>query len=95
MTGNAPLLLGLKATWRHAAPFPGSGGYLSVSSVSDAYTPENIDFYGSKGDEVGEVWAIYVTPDRRSLFTVNMDGTLRAMHGMPEGAAPKPHPHWA
>jgi len=91
---SAPLLLGYKAKWAHEAPFPGSGGYLSCSTVSDAYTPENIEFYGGKGDKVIDVWAIYLTPNRRSLFTVNLDGTLRAWQDM-VGEAPQPHPYWS
>jgi len=92
---SAPLLLGYKATWAHEAAFPGSGGYLSVSTVSDAYTPDAIEFYEAKGDKVTDVWAIYLTPDRRSIFTVNLDGTLRGWHDMPAGAAPQPHPYWS
>lgn len=93
---NAPLMLGLKASFVREAPFAGSGGYLSSSYVSDAYTPENVAFYAERDHTVSEVWAIYVSPDRRSILTVNMDGTLRALNTRIDPAAePQPHPYWA
>jgi hypothetical protein len=93
---SAPLLLGYKATWVKEAPFPGSGGYLSSSSTSDAYTPENIEFYAGLGDVVKDIWAIYQSPDRQTLVTVNLDGTLRSSMLVFDPSVPlTPHLHWA
>lgn len=93
---NAPLLIGVKGTWVHEAPFEGSGGYLSSSSVSDALTPENAAMYLEKDHRLVDQWSIYYTPDRTALFTVNMDGTLRSwMQRKPGMGVMRPHPNWA
>lgn len=93
---SAPLLIGYKAHFVKEAPFPGSGGFLSSSCTSDAYTPENIEFYARLGETAKDIWAIYLTPDRTHLFTVNLDGTLRSMMRCRETAGHmQPHPYWA
>jgi hypothetical protein len=92
---NAPMLIGYKATYVKEAPFAGSGGYLSSSSISDAYTPEEIAFYEERGHAAKDVWAIYASPDRRTLLTVNLDGTLRSTMVRRDTSEPIPHPYWA
>lgn len=92
---NAPTLIGYKATWVREAPFPGSRGYLSSSSVSDAYTPENILFYAERDHTIIDVWAIYETADGELLFTVNLDGTLRSIKACVKGYGEmQPLPEW-
>ena len=93
---NAPVMIGIKASYVREAPFAGSGGYLSSSSVSDVYTPEKVEFYAERDHTVSEVWAIYVSPDRKSILTVNMDGTLRALNTRTDpNVEPQPHAYWA
>jgi hypothetical protein len=92
---NAPMLIGYKAQYVKEAPFPGSGGYLSSSSTFDAYTPEEIAWYEERGHIAKDVWAIYVSPDRVTLLTVNLDGTLRSTMERPDTSEPIPHPYWA